>query len=448
MSAVRDSYRQLAESVLRAARTAGAQDAILQLNRSEFCEAGFRDGSLEKASASSKQSLSLRLFVDGRFAAHQTSDLRMDELRRFVEQAVKLTRLLEPDPQRGLPESRYVAIPPAPDLKLYDEALAQTPAQHWIDLAQRSEAAVNQRAAQEKAPLVSSQGGAYGESAWELLASSNGFVGELEESVGYVVCSVAFLDPQDKAKRRQGWRAGLNRQAKGLGSPGQLTELADDAVSRALWGMGARPGPTGRFPIVVENRVAGNLIGQWMQGLGGQAVYHKRSYLGGQTGQKVASGLFSLRDVPGMPGGLASRWFDREGMAAKEFDLIQEGVLRNYYLDTYFARKLDLNPTTASYSNLIIPASLEASGAELCAGLDEGLLITGFLGGNYNPTSGDFSYGVSGQWFKNGSRERAIEGMNLSGNARSFWQELSAVGNDPYELSSMLSSFAHAQPAL
>ena len=430
-----DQGRDMAEHVLRIAKQAGADEALLHLSRDEFCEAGFRDGGLEKASASSKQNLSLRLFVQGRFAVHQTGDLRPDELERFVERAVKLTRLLEPDPERGLPEPRYVAQSPGPDLELYDSPLAQAPAQLWIDMARAAEGMLKQRASRESASLVSTQGGAYGESSWELLASSQGFMDEMQESVGYVMSSVAFLDLDDPSKRRQGWWAQLDRKLNGLGSEEQLEQLAERTVRRALDQMGASPGPTGSYPVVVENRVAGSMAGQWLQGLSGPAVYHKKSYLAGMQGQKVASPLLSLLDQPRLPGGLGSRWFDGETMAARDLTLIEQGVLRNYYLDTYHARKLDLTPTTGSGSNLIIPASVQAGGDGLCAELDEGLLITGFLGGNFNPTTGDFSYGVNGQWFSGGQRERAIEGMNLSGNAKSFWQRLSAVGNDPYELS-------------
>jgi PmbA protein len=437
VSAAQEEYRELAASVIKAAKSAGARDALLHLTRSEFCEAGFRDGSLEKASASTKLDMSLRLFVDGRFGVHHTNDLRPEELRRFSKKAVKLTRVMEPDPDRALPGKDLVAIAPGPELNLFDEAMAQAPARHWIDMARAAEREINRRANEEEANLVSSQGGAYGESSWDLLMASNGFSGEMTESMGYVMGNAVFLDHEDQSKRRQGWWASLSRELKDLGSDEQLAELADNAVSRALWQMGAKPGPTGRFPIVVENRCAGNLVRQWQQALSGQAIYHKRSYLAGRSGEMVASSLLSLQDVPLMPGGLSSRWYDSEGMAAREMPLIAGGELKNFYLDTYHARKLGMRPTTGSVSNLLMPASLEAGAGELCSGLDDGLLITGFLGGNFNPTSGDFSYGVSGQWFKNGVRNKAIEGMNLSGKAQDFWQELSAVGNEPFELSAV-----------
>jgi PmbA protein len=431
----KDIFLNMAEAALKAARNAGAQDAQVALTRQEFAECAFRDGELEKASASTKQSLSLRLYLDGRFAMHQTSDLRPEALQDFVGKAAKLTKELEPDPKRGLPGLEYMAQPPGPELSIYDAGFEQVDARHWIGLAQEVDQALARRGDQDEAEMVSSQGAAYGETSWELLADSRGFVGGQKETAGYVGGGMVFLDKHDQSKRRSGYWTELSRRISGLGSQEQIELIAQNSVERARWQMGAKPGPTGKFPIVVENRVAGKLMGHWLSAAAGQSVDQKRSYLAGQIGQSVAAPILTMQDCPGLKAGLASRWYDSEGMAAGDLDIIKGGVLKNYYLSVYYARKLGLDPTTGRNSNVCYEPTVQKDAEGLCGELENGLFITGFLGGNFNSTTGDFSYGVSGRWYKNGKVEQAVEGMNLSGNAKTFWMQLSALGNDPFELS-------------
>jgi predicted Zn-dependent protease len=188
---------------------------------------------------------------------HQTSDFRPHALEDFVRQAASLTRQLEPDPKRALPEPEAMARPGDYDLGIYDPEFEGKQAEHWIDLASQVEAELASCGKQAKAKYVSSQGAAYGETAWELFADSRGFVGELEETAGYIGGSLVLLDRNDESKRRMGYWAELGRELSGLGGKQQIQSLAGHAQERTEWQMGAKPGPTGVFPIVVENRVAG-----------------------------------------------------------------------------------------------------------------------------------------------------------------------------------------------
>jgi PmbA protein len=111
-------------------------------------------------------------------------------------------------------------------------------------------------------------------------------------------------------------------------------------------------------------------------------------------------------------------------------------VLRNYYVDTYYGRKLGMAPTTARTSNLAWKLG-PRSQPELLSAMGEGILVTGFLGGNSNGTTGDFSLGVRGFRVRGGRRAEPVGEMNVSGNHLELWKRLAAVGNDPYRYSAM-----------
>jgi PmbA protein len=150
----------------------------------------------------------------------------------------------------------------------------------------------------------------------------------------------------------------------------------------------------------------------------------------------VGSDALDLADDPLVPRGLGSRRYDGEGIAARRFPVFERGVLRAYYVDTYYGRKLGCPPTTGRASNLAWTLGgrpLEGLARE--AG--EAVLVTGFLGGNSNGTTGDFSLGLRGFRVRGGRIAEPVAEMNVSGNHADLWTRLRVVGNDPYPYSPM-----------
>lgn len=111
--------------------------------------------------------------------------------------------------------------------------------------------------------------------------------------------------------------------------------------------------------------------------------------------------------------------------------MIDEGILRDYYIDWYYSRKLDCEPTTGGPTNLIIPPG-ERSVEEIMKDVDRGILVTGVIGGNSNSTTGDFSLGIFGQLFDHGKPVQPVAEMNIADNHLQFWNKLTEIANDPW----------------
>jgi PmbA protein len=314
---------------------------------------------------------------------------------------------------------------------LWDALLAESPTSRWVEIARRMEDLA--RVAGEKAgQLVNASGNGYMEVNREVLATSDGFLGAQEETGAFAVAGVVLMDPEQAGKRRSGywWQGG--HDLTGLDEPAVLAGIAAEAASRAARQFGARPGPSGRFPVLVENQAAMRLVGDLLACLNGPTLQQGKSYLRDKLGQVVAGPLLTISDEPLLPGGFGSRWYDSEGVAAQSLPLIRAGRLEHFYLDTYYARKLNLSPTTGGSSNVVLAPSHGLGFSRMLAGVPRGLAITGFLGGNFNSTTGDFSYGVQGLWIEDGRPGHAVEGMNLAGNFGGLWEGLAAVGDDPF----------------
>ncbi len=418
-----------ARGVVTAARAKGADGARVSISRNRNSRVEWRDADLDRIRESTTMSLTVNLYVGGRYSSHTTSDLRPDALASFVENAVAMTRLLAPDPHRKLPDPARYADRFRGDLGADDPAGAAS-----LDGAQRRRRAKGLVEAARSSPgagKIISASSSWGDVEYEsAMATSNGMEA-YERGTAFFCTSVVTVRDEDDRRPRDYW----STAALFLDQLESIEEVGRASTRRALARLGARPIKTGSYPCVIENRVAGGQIGNLLSPLSGGVIQQQRSCMADRLGARIGSSLLTITDEPHLKGGLSSTSFDGEGMATRRLPVFEQGVLKNFYLDTYYASKLGQEPTTGSSTNLVFPAGTRDLNG-LLAALGTGILITDFRGGNSNDTTGDFSTGVSGHWVENGELVRPIAEMNLAGNLLTFWQLLEELGNDPFPYSS------------
>jgi PmbA protein len=415
--------RAAAELVLRK----GAEGAAAAAYRARHVEVAWRDGKVEKVTEATTRGLGLDLYVDGRYASVSTSDLRPDALERFVEDAVALARTLAPDPHRRLPDPELYRGQAKVDLELEDPTYDGLDPEGRRRAAEAIEAAA--RAVAGAGAILSVTTSVSDTRSESALVHSNGFEGTRRGTDFWRGAEVTVKDPD--GRRPEEYAATGGRHRASLETPEAVgRRAAERAVSR----LGTVKGASAVMTMVVENRAAGRLLGYLLGPLAASSLQQRRSWLEGKLGAVIGSPALDLRDDPLLPRGFGSRLYDGEGMAARPFAVFERGVLRSYYVDTYYGRKLGIAPTTARASNLawaLGPRSPEG----LLSDAGEAVLVTGFLGGNSNATTGDFSLGVRGFRVRGGKIAEPVGEMNVSGNHRELWTRLAAVGNDPYPYS-------------
>jgi PmbA protein len=426
----------MSETLLDAARRAvklavakGAGACAAGAWRARNVELQWRDGKVEKASEATTRALGLELYVDGRYAAVSTSDLRPDALARFVEDSVALARAITPDPFRRLPEPELYAGRADVDLELADPDYGAVTPEARRALAQAIEAGA--RSVDPQGRILSATGGTGDTQSESAVVHSDGFEGTRRSTDFWLSADVTVQDPD--GRRPEEYAAAVSRFHSSLEQP---DEIGRRAATRALSRIGTVKGESAVMTVAVEARAAGRMASMLFGPLSASSLQQKRSFLDGKAGQAIGSPLLDVRDEPLVKRGFGSRLFDGEGIAAKPFALFERGVLRNYYVDTYYGRKLGMKPTTGRMSNHAWVPGTRSLG-ELLADLKDGVLVTGFLGGNSNGTTGDFSLGVKGFRIRGGAIAEPVGEMNLSGNHLELWKRLAAIGNDPYAYSSM-----------
>ena len=205
------------------------------------------------------------------------------------------------------------------------------------------------------------------------------------------------------------------------------------AGERAVARLGARKLPTQRARVLFAPEVARGLIGHFLGAVRGSSQYRKSSFLLGAAGQQVFPSFLELRERPHIRKALGSSPFDNEGVATRDRELVQDGVLQGYILGSYSARKLGLKTTgnAGGTHNLLVESTTGGVAIEaLLRELGTGLLVTELMGQGVNGVTGDYSRGASGFWVENGAQLYPVHEITIAGNLKDMYRNIAAIGSD------------------
>ena len=419
--------KNTAHDAMKTAQGLGLNEVAISASRNRFLDISYRDGKLEKIQESTSRSLDATLYHEGRYSSSTTSDLRPDAVQRFLEQARDMTVLLTADPFRALPDPSLYEGQADVDLQLEDPDYAT------LDIDRRKQLVETLwTSARGDDRVISATSGTYDSASESVLLHSNGFEGQRRSTNFWMGAQVTVRDEGDRRPMGSWWigdrRHGALTDPEGVGH---------EALQRALQRLGSEPATTRRCPMVIENKTARRVLSPLFRALSGRALQQRRSFLEGKQGEQVLSDRITVTDNPLLPRGFGSRLYDGEGIAAKQMPVFEGGVLANYFIDTYYGKKLEMAPTTGGSSNIVLtPGKLSAK--KIHKKVRDGILVTSFLGGNSDPTTGDYSFGIRGHLLERGKIGAPVSEMNITGNLLELWANLTHLGNDPYPYSSML----------
>jgi TldD protein len=219
--------------------------------------------------------------------------------------------------------------------------------------------------------------------------------------------------------------------------------VADEAARRALTMLDARPAPAGPMPVVVGNGFGGVLFHEATgHGLESDAVQKHASVYEGRIGDRLAAPIVTAYDDGTMPHEWGTDAIDDEGTPCQATRVIDEGRLCIFLYDLLRARREGRESTgngrRQSFRHLPIPrmtntyiAPGDATREEIIAGVDRGLYAVSFAGGQVEPATGDFVFGISEGYLIEGGRVTApVRGATLIGNGIEALSRIDAVGDD------------------
>ena len=427
--------QQLAVDVVERALRAGATEAEAVIREGDEFSTLVRLGQVETLKESGARGIGVRVFL-GSGGAHRTantstSDFTEAGLDQLVRSAVDLAQVTSQDPFAGLPEPGAMGQV-AGNLDLYYEDVYSMPAAERIEYARRAEAA----ALSADPRLKNSDGGSFdAATGHKVMANSRGFLGEYRRSY----CSVAAMpiaQTEQGGMQRDYWFS----SARTLGKLASPESIGAEAARRTLRRLNARRVATQRVPIVFAPEIARSLVGNIFEAANGDSVYRGASFWANQLGQQVASSNVTVTDDGTIPGLFGTAPFDGEGLPTRRTVIVENGVLKNYLLNTYTGRKLSMQSTGNASRGLAGTPGIGAgnlflengsvSPQQLLADVKVGLYVTELMGFGVNMVTGDYSRGAAGLWIENGELTFAVEEITIAGNLKEMLNNVTAIAND------------------
>ncbi|MBN2481187.1 MAG: TldD/PmbA family protein [Bacteroidales bacterium] len=421
------NFNELADWVIDRTLKSGANGCKVNLSKTRFVDIIYRERRPDVIKEATTQSLSLEVFVNNRYASQSTPDLRKTTLESFINDVIDNAKIVEEDPFRTLPDPEYYKGQTNENLLLNDPSYGQHTPEERHDIVKKVEDACLKNGGDK---VISVEAEEYDQHYEEYVKTSNGFEGSTESTEFW---AGAEMTAQDEGDRRPN---GYNYMgSRYFGDLPSLNDIGRIAAERTLDLMGGNKIPSETLPVIIESRNVATIGNGFLNALAGANIQQKRSFLADKRGQKVASDVFTVIDDPFIPKAFGSKYYDGDGFPARRRELITKGTINEFLIGWYYSRKLECEPTSSSVSNLIIPPG-HRSVDEIIKELGRCILITDFIGGNSNSTTGDFSIGIIGKLYDKGQFVQSVAEMNIADNHLNFWNKLVEAANDPWIYSS------------
>lgn len=411
--------QNLISDVLAVARTQGADMAEASVSAESGLCVTVRMGEVETVEFNRDKGLGITVYFGKHKGSASTTDFSVVALKRTVEAACAIAKHTAEDPCTGLaPEERMAKDIPNLDL-CHPWAID---AEQAIELARECEATAleyDKRINNSEGGTLSSHEGS------RVYGNTHGFLGGYPST--YHSASCAVIAEQDGMMERDYWYDSKRCQ-KDLMSMAEIGRLA---AKRTVERLQPRQLNTMKTPVLYSAEVAASLLGHFVGAVRGSSLYRKSSFLLDKLGEQVFPDWVHIHEQPHLPGALGSAPFDNEGVVTSARDLVSDGILQGYVLDSYSACKLGMQTTgnAGGVRNLTVDTSDKDFNAMLKE-LDKGLLVTEMMGSSVNNVTGDYSRGAAGFWVEGGEIVYPVAEITVAGNLLDMYQNIVEIGND------------------
>jgi PmbA protein len=414
-----DALHAIIEQILSRAREKGATACEAEASEGYGSTVTVRRGEVETIEYNHDKGISVSVYIGRKKGNASTSDFAPKALADTTDASLSIARFTAEDEAAGLADPDLLCRE-ARDLDMFHPW--NLPVEEGVRMAKAAERAafrLDKRIINSEGASVSCQQHQF------VIGNSLDFRGAMRTSRHYISCSV--IAGEGEQMQRDDWYVS-QRAASDLPTP---QAVGDYAGRRALARLRSRKIDTRQAPVLFEAPVANGLIAQFVSAASGGNLYRKSSFLVDMLGKQVFSSLVNISERPHLLRGQASSYFDDDGVATRDREVVRDGVLQGYFLGTYSARKLGMRSTgnAGGNHNLIVrPGKLDLEG--LIREMGTGLLVTELMGQGVNLVTGDYSRGAAGYWVERGEIAYPVEEITIAGNLRDMLRSFVAVGSD------------------
>lgn len=414
-----DELTSLMQNILSVAKQHGATDAAVSVHHDCGFSIDVRMKEVETVTFSEDNAISVVVYDGIRKGSASSTDRSSAAIDAMVSAAIDIAHVSAADPCFGLPDLDLMRKE-YPDLKLCHPWSIMP--KEAINMARQCEAQalkMDKRICNSDGVNLSTYTFCHG------FADSHGFVGVVDSSRHSISCSL--IAQKGKVMQRD-YDYTTARDANDLLS---IESLANSAMKRAISRLGAKKLKTQTVPVLFSSRLSSGLFSSFVSAISGSNLYRKNSFLLDSVGQQLFPKGVRIYDQPHLIGGLGSTPFDSEGLITRNNVWVDDGLLQQYVLSSYSARKLGLKTTANAGGVFNLTVDPTAGDLQhLLRMMNKGLLVTELMGQGVNILTGDYSRGAIGFWVEGGEIQYPVEEITIAANLKDMFLGIVAIGDD------------------
>ncbi|MGN1282153.1 MAG: metalloprotease PmbA [Succinivibrio sp.] len=418
-----EQLQEIASSVIKQALQNGADECEVTVGGVKGISVSSRNGEVENVEYNRDNGLEITVYKDRKRGSASTTDMSESAIRETVSSAINIAGYSNADECAGLADRELMCT----DIKDLDLVFEN---EFSADLATDYAISLEKMALERNiACIKNSDGASFDNTIYTgVLANSNGF--NQARSQSSVSASLVLLGQSD-GKMQRGSGFTLARAYSDLDSRESVVE---EAISKTCRKLGAKSIETGRYNIIFKDSAAVSLWGILSSAISGSAIYRKSSFLCGRLGTQILPSFVTVHEDPFIRKSHGARNYDGDGVQVRVSDIVENGILKEYLLGTYSSRKLKMqtNGHASGIHNWFVRFDDEHSLSfdDLLSSVGEGIVVTGLMGQGVDLTSGNYSRGAEGYYFKNGKFVHSVEGITIAGNLKDMFMNMQAVADD------------------
>jgi PmbA protein len=398
------------------AKKLGATDACVTVGNSISESVSFRNKALDESNRSDSLAISIETFIDNKKSSISSSNLLDENLKTLIEKCFQTTKMTPEDEFNSLPDKDLLAVS-IKDLNLYDDSHLENDKK--IDYLKELE----ETASLDK-KIINTESGFTENKSNFILANSDGFCNGYKSSSFSASCVTVAKD-ENSMERDYEYTSRCH-----LNDISDPKNLGKNAAEQTIKKLSPKKIGSDKISIIFDKRISKGLLGSFASAISSLAIARGTSFLKDKIDQQIFSDTINIIDKPDLVKGMGSQCFDSEGVKSEVLKLVESGYLREYLVDTYNGRKLNLksNGRSGGSTNLYFENG-KISFEELLKIKSRSLYITETIGHGTNLVTGDYSVGATGFLVENGEFKYPVSEITIAGNFNDMFKNIT-LAND------------------
>ena len=412
-----DYLKKTASFCIDLAKKLGATDITAAVMHSISETVNFRNKKLDESDRSDNLGITLTTYIGKKKSSISSSNLALDNIDDLIERCIQTTKITPEDEFNSLPEKDLLATQ-INDLNLYDD-------DHIANDEKIEYLKEVEEAAFEKKQIINTETSFTESKSNFILANSNGFLNGHKSSSFSASCVAVAKDSNNNMERDYEFTNTCHLQD--MLRPNQIGKTA---AKKTIQKLDPQKIESEKISIIFDRRISKGILSVFSSAITASSIARGTSFLKNKLDENIFSNLINIIDKPNIIKGLGSRYFDSEGVKTEELKLVDQGVLKNYLVDTYNGKKLNLRSNGRSngtsnlfFENGTIPYK------DLLKLNSRTLYVTETIGHGSNLVTGDYSVGATGFMIENGIFKHPVSEITIAGNFKDIFKNIT-LAND------------------